>query len=245
MILIPDTVSIGQSCGFFDTSLCLASLAAFERKVANTTIITSTYAKACYGDIPSPLQCQTFPKAMLNFATSDGAPCPFVSGTCSNGNNGAFEMTTGLLSSREDLGINLPSKYSFQYRKSTVCAPIETAQYVQNFTGASARNLGYAFTTTIYQYDYGSIGHQNYTYLYNRDVTPTQTGYTLSAVFASPNAPRNSGWQPILDLVQTDADLSMEFIASNSVTYEEPNDDPVFGANVEKFNATGSLLFYG
>ena len=181
---------------------------------------------------------------MLNFTTSDGAACPFASGTCSNGNNGAFEMTTGLLNSREDLGINLPSKYGVQYRKSTVCAPIETSQYDRNFTGASARRLGYAPTTTIYQYHYGSIGRQNYTYLYNKDVIYTQTGYSLSSVFAGPNTASPGGWRPILDLAQIDADLSMVFIASNSITYEEPNDDPVFAANDGVFNASGSLLFY-
>ncbi|KKY19192.1 hypothetical protein UCRPC4_g04566 [Phaeomoniella chlamydospora] len=45
-------------------------------------------------------------------------------------------------------------------------------------------------------------------------------------------------WLPIDEFNRTDADVTLDFLVSNSVYYDEPNDDPIFGAHQIIYNYT-------
>jgi hypothetical protein len=53
---------------------------------------------------------------------------------------------------------------------------------------------------------------------------------------------RSSGWEPIPPLNRTDADVTLIFIAPNSVVYETPVDDPVFSAHSTNSSIVISVL---
>lgn len=59
----------------------------------------------------------------------------------------------------------------------------------------------------------------------------------------------SSLWEPAAPLNRTDADLDLVFIASNSIKYEMPTDDPIFSAHIvspfSNFNiGGGNITFY-
>lgn len=55
---------------------------------------------------------------------------------------------------------------------------------------------------------------------------------TITTYGPSSNTAATSVWSPIAAFNRTDADVSMFFLAANSIIYTYPNSDPIFSANV-------------
>ena len=84
----------------------------------------------------------------------------------------------------------------------------------------------------LLEYDYGGVGTvTNYTYRYNTHSYVDNFGWvTWSLQSLAPHEP-GVGWNPIPELQNEKADISIIFVAANSVRFSEQCDDPVFGAH--------------
>lgn len=72
---------------------------------------------------PSP-ECSTFKKLRVSFNTTEQAPCPFSPEMCNGPINGSIQFDTGLIDSRDDLGINARDEDRVQYRRVMTCSPV-------------------------------------------------------------------------------------------------------------------------
>ena len=232
----------GTSCGYWRMAdqVTLQSQTAFTRKTTRDTLLAANYARACYSETPDPLQCNVYPVKDIPWTKNQNATCPFTSGTCVYGDTAAFQMDTGLIDSHQFLGINAPTSQRLQYRKVSTCAPLHVLKYAKAVNG-SVRNGGMD-SDTIIQLFYGSLqltelGLQNWTHSWNMHTSLDDVGYTVSTLLGI--ADFFGGWTPIPDVNRTDADVSLVFLEPNAMRFEEPNDDPVFGAS-ESLNITSS-----
>ena len=100
------------------------SVQAYNQKMANESIVSATYARACYGDNPAKGQCESFPVPALKWTAEENAACPFDPRTCVGEMNGAFKMTSEKLDSHKHLGINAPSCRRVHFKKETTCSPL-------------------------------------------------------------------------------------------------------------------------
>ena len=229
----------GNDCGYWTVDPTLDSTdpdvyRAFNQKMANDSLVSATYARACYGGTPNKLQCQNFPVQNIPWTAKQNAPCPFDSGVCGTA---SFQMTTGRIDSYADLGINLPPSERVQLIKDTTCAPLTQSR--DHINGSSAPG-GYGVDgDTIIRYQYGTIGQpdtgdfQNWTWLYNTHTSLDQIPFSTWSLMSEAPHTKLTGWNPSKKLIRTDADVSIIFIAGNSMTFLETCEDPVFGANYE------------
>ena len=133
--------------------------------------VAATYARACYGGSNDTLQCSKLPVPALKYNIDQNATCPFQSGICYYGDTAAFSMTTGLIDSHLDLGINAPEEHRIQVEKSTTCAPLRANDYFEFVNATNENRLGvigdvmvlYNFGPTVL----GDGSFTNYTYYYN------------------------------------------------------------------------------
>ena len=222
----------GGDCGIWVTDgdgTSDLAVQAYNQKMANESIVSSTYAKACYGSNPVKASCQTFPVPALQWTAEANATCPFDDRLCLLGENAAYKMTSEKIDTHIHLGINAPTKRRLQFTKETTCSPL--AQQRQPKEGADAPGLG-AAGDTLLDYFYGGIGSvTNHTYRYNTHSYLDNFGWvTLSLMSLAPHEYGN-GWNPITELQTEKADVSIIFIAANSVRFLQMCDDPVFGAH--------------
>jgi hypothetical protein len=220
-------------CGYWQTDgqLSDTSLVAWNQKMANESIVSSTYARACYGGNAAPGQCGTFPVPSLPYTVKADASCPFDPKVCI-GQDSAYQMTTKMLDSHKDLGINAPEKYRVQVQKQTTCSPlVQAREPVNGSSGVPGMGQN---GDTLLDYHYGSVGNgeeliTNYSYRYNThsyiDNYPW-SAWSFSSL--APHAP-GAGWNPVKQLAMEETDATIVFIAANSVRYLEQCDDPVFG----------------
>ena len=84
---------------------------------------------------------------------------------CVYGDTAAYSADSGLIDSREDLGINAPDPGIVHFRKTTTCAPIRTIGYqnVTNFTETNSQMMHYYFGPL----SYGDGSYANETFIYN------------------------------------------------------------------------------
>jgi hypothetical protein len=199
--------------------------------MANESIVSATYARACYGDTPTKGQCGIYPVPSLKWTSENNVTCPFPKSTaCWGGETAAFKMTTEKLDSHIHLGINAPESRRIQYRKETTCSPLVQQRSRLNGTSGvpGMGNDG----DVLLEYEYGSVGNvTTYSYRYNIHSYVDNFGWvTWSLASTAPHKP-DAGWNPIPALQTPDADLSIVFVAANSIRFAESCDDPVFGAH--------------
>jgi len=180
--------------------------------------------------------CGKFPVPSISWTSEANATCPFQSGMCQYGDTAAFEITSKMIDSHFDLGINAPPSMRVQIGKKTTCAPVRTAPEgtAPFFEMKNASNSIYGRDNDIVvEYFYGPIlGASNETYWYNDHAKYDSIPYALSSVSSSAGVPPQPGaFVPVPAINTTDADLSLLFIAANSVWYQEPCSDPIFGAH--------------
>ena len=202
---------------------------AYNQRMANESIVSATYARACYGGNPVRGQCETFPVPALKYTAADNAPCPFDGKACLGGSNSAYQMTTETIDTHQHLGVNAPSWRRLQFKKKTTCSPL--VQQRLSSEGSALPGQG-APGDTLLDYGYGAVGNiRNYTYRYNTHSYIDNFGWTTWSVQSlAPHDPGN-GYNPIPQLRTEDADVSIIFVAANSVRFSEMCDDPVFGAH--------------
>lgn len=118
----------------------------------NTVQDTDKYVQSCLTSPQSLPECTMFTTPRLNWTSTRDIPCPF--GDLCLGE--ALYIDTGLIDSRDDLGINSGDDDRVQWRHNMTCAPITSKGYAVD--GTSTRN---------YQdHNGGGVLDFNYTALY-------------------------------------------------------------------------------
>lgn len=227
----------GDNCGYWRLDEDLASdssetTTAYQQRMTNETIVTGTYARACYGGSADKISCGTYPVPALDYISERNASCPFASGTCVHGDSAAFKLATKALNSHHQLGINAPSSRRIDIHKELTCAPLRQIREAINGSAGEtdAGTEGHIFI----RYLYGPVASSNFTYQYNTQAMYTRSPYTVNTVQAlAPHTENEDGWRPIENLATTDADVTIVFIAPNGIRFQTPVDDPVFGAHYE------------
>ena len=154
-------------------------------------------------------------------------------------------MISKRINSHYDLGINAPSAGRIEVEKTTTCAPLRTRPFVRTLNSSDPDFYGRP-GDTIAEYNYGPMGNvTNYTYAYNDHAAFDGHGYSLSAYSASAGNAKVGALEPVSALNNSNADLSLVFIAPNSVYYSEPCSDPVFSANSYYSNTDGDVTVEG
>lgn len=200
------------------------------------SLLAASYASACYGGSFDPLRCGKYRVPSLQWQINRNVTCPFPENICSyESTAAAVNMTTKLLDSQNDLGINAKSKDRVQVQKSSVCAPLKRTEYSTVVEGTNqTTEFGTAGDDIIF-YNYGSWYHDdgslldNYTWVYNTHTRFDATGYSVKSI--SSQVGPTSVWAPIAALNTTDADLSMMLVSGNSIRYSNPVNDPIFAAH--------------
>jgi len=193
--------------------------------------VAATYARACYGGLSDSLQCGRYPVSSIKWTSDQNSTCPFESGTCVYGDTAAYKITSEMIDSHDHLGINAPKHDRVQYQKITSCAPLRASRFVAEVNGSTENGPGMD-GDVLYEYLYGPVGDvTEYTYLYNTHAILDQFGYTLQAYAATAGFVGES-WVPVPAINRSDADISLLFLAPNAIRFEEPCDDPVFGAHI-------------
>ncbi|KAL5360493.1 hypothetical protein BJX96DRAFT_184582 [Aspergillus floccosus] len=209
----------------------------FDTTQLQETNSATSYARACYEPGADRLpQCNIYAQTRLALHTTTNASCPFQSGMCLEGDTAAFAMDTGLLDSRDDLGINTPDDDRLLFRKFVSCAPLTRAGHITVHNDSNPLpNFPYSdYLVAAYHYGPSYQGNetQNYTYYYDTMTVRAQLGYKIQASWATAGSPQTSQlWTPREELNRTDADVSIFFLNANSVMYEYPTDDPMFSAH--------------
>jgi hypothetical protein len=218
-----------SACGkiqyYNDTSS--AAMSWTQSKSLNDTLRARSYVREFYfGAMSSASQFSVFPRAILPYTSSYDASCPFPNTSrCSLGEDKAFSVTTKLLDSHTDLGINAPPADRIQFQMEMVCSPLDirdrivTSQY-------NSQVSDYIFLGPL-------IGGSNSTYGALHEVVSTPLDYHLFSVsdLEYDTVPGALGWLPISDLNATKADNAVFFLSQYSVTYLSPVNDPFYAAH--------------
>jgi hypothetical protein len=226
-------------CGFsqYNTSTTQTS-AAGQSKISNDTQAGRAYSKTCYESNAPLAECGLYPVQALPIQTSR-VPCPFGDDPtghtlCRFGSNEALLFDTGLLDSSLILGINAPLQDRVRARKMVTCSPI----YIKNYYNVSSNPNG----DTIETYYLGPILDLQvptvYTWFYNQAAAGDYVSYQDTSFYASTGV-----WEPVSALQVATGDVSVHFIAQNSVKYITPVNDLIFAAH-QKFEIDEGALKY-
>lgn len=220
------------------------SLSDFNKLETNDTSKAATYAQACYGETPDPLQCSQYAQRSIPWKSNQNSSCPFSSDLCLLGQNTAYQMDTGPLDSHQALGINAPKGDRVHYRKVTTCSPIRAKNNFEAYNDTDPDHIAYGDTLVDYLFGGGEDG-KNYTFQYNTHSLVDQNGYELTSFVAYAGA-SHGGWDPIPALNRTDGDVSILFLTPNSITYQEPVTDPFYSATTPNTVLVGdvNMTFY-
>lgn len=124
--------------------------ASCDRINNNAIELSKQYVANCLPRSASLEECNSFKTPQLNYTVSYNEPCPFSgNGTCLGPADGALKFDTGLIDSRDDLGINTDDASRVQYRRTSICSPITTEGYVTNGS-TSADGFAFNFTAAFY-----------------------------------------------------------------------------------------------
>jgi hypothetical protein len=88
------------------------------------------YVQRCLTEQEILPECNKFKRLQLNWTSTTDAPCPFGNGICLGPANSSLSFDTGLIDSRDDLGINGNDRNRVQYRKIATCSPLKTEGFV-------------------------------------------------------------------------------------------------------------------
>ena len=175
------------NCGYrtFTTSLggglTDQAVVAYEQWVTNDSLIAANYARSCYTEQRSPIQCTAYATPSISWTYEDTA-CPFRDDICLNDVK-AYRMTSSLIDSHRDLGINARPNRRVQFQKVTTCAPLTTRGYSRYATGVSISKNLIGEDYMYYLYGPGVVNPdgsvvQNFTYLYNTNAVRANFAYS-------------------------------------------------------------------
>ncbi|KAL8932888.1 MAG: hypothetical protein Q9211_006072 [Gyalolechia sp. 1 TL-2023] len=235
-----ETLIRSPNCGYLQQRTFREDLPVFDTIAAansldvNDTLAASAYSRACYGNSQSGSQCYQYPTPYIPWTNKTDVPCPFGDNICKD--MGGFEMDSGLIDSHEMLGINAKTSDRVQYRKVTTCSVLRTQEYAYEFNSSGQQ---------LIRYNYGTMFDDNksYTFEYNTNDVLGNSGYTLTV-----DAILRNIIDPVPALNRTDADITLLFLAPNTVAYTRPVLDPWFKATVPfettDPDGTNSTLYY-
>ncbi|KUJ17991.1 uncharacterized protein LY89DRAFT_668190 [Mollisia scopiformis] len=175
------------------------------------------YVESCLAESQSLPECDIYKNPQIPW-TETRTDCPFADGFCLGSANTSLTMTTGLIDSRNDNGINGPNKDRVQWRRTATCIPINTEGYVEigfsnrtNINGLDgAATLPFNYTALYYgvgntpaiYLGFADPRLTNATYIYTNfrdiagDYNENQAGYDIS----TQEADGGMGWQAIPEL---------------------------------------------
>ncbi|CAM1510732.1 Fc.00g082450.m01.CDS01 [Cosmosporella sp. VM-42] len=246
-------------CGFLgldDRYADLKESAASTTKELAETTNGRSYAAQTYEGLQKTTGTSIFPVLTLPFTVNKSAECPFAPDFCRLGPQGAISFDTGLLDSHGHLGINAPSKDRVHYRWRSTCTPLKLPASLVNITRSGERNyVPISKAEPLIDIYLGTQGSQPYTISWKSNLL-SRLGYEVKTVSARNkfSDAKNISWNPASGLNRTDADVSLIFLAPNSVVYARAVHDPVFQANGTKqkplvyendrvFRADNSFIF--
>ncbi|KAH5522543.1 hypothetical protein HBI23_104690 [Parastagonospora nodorum] len=218
------------------------------------TVSKSTaYVSSCYNNNNSASgDCNHFVKRNLMGEKSSAdmqASCPFGADTCLTK---AVRYDSGLLSSNNDVGINLPPTSSVMFRRVTTCAPIQVNKYATGWVDNLPESYGSKANTSVKFFEFGkgdtgcTATRQNQTTAkttfcisqWMKDYLPGAYHVTANTAYAE-NADA-SDFEPIPDFQVADADVILISIFNKAV-YKGKVSDPLFEAHVP---VEGNSQFY-
>lgn len=178
-----DVLLASPSCGYLNPLVANSSTTNtfVNQKVLNDTIAGNAYARACYENSSSALQCGMFVESRFNYTEDQNATCPFAPDTCLYSDTAALQFDTGHLDSLEAFGLNSPKHDRVTYRRLSTCAPL-------NITGSmfsvGNKTKNFFGTTWEEEYIYYLFGPQgtvspNYTFAYAARDSATVDDYTV------------------------------------------------------------------
>ncbi|KAF4613378.1 hypothetical protein G7Y89_g15510 [Cudoniella acicularis] len=184
-VLIAESPFCGTWEKNVDNNDSVESSIAWKSYYSMTLDTSWDYVQNCLVQSQSLPECDRFKRQQFSW-NSTRVNCPWGD-LCLGSANSSFKMDTGLLDSRDDLGINSQDKDRIRLRKTSVCSPITTENYTKNGTsvinysnpsyeGSNAMN----YTALFYGRNYFNFTHegipeptlQNATYIYTnfRDI---------------------------------------------------------------------------
>ncbi|KAJ9663207.1 hypothetical protein H2198_000968 [Neophaeococcomyces mojaviensis] len=222
-----------EHCGYYQVVNPNSTTSSYSLYQKTTTdgLTATAYARACYGVANPPPQCQILPVSSLKYERLSNWTCPFSPEMCDT--KSAFHVRSQLVDSHHDLGINAPADGRVQYRRETTCAPIVTESFGAFLNASDPGAAGWEDGVMV-GYSYGPLKTiSNYTYTYNKYLRSSNLGYSVRGQTFYEEFKSNL-WDPIPALRTETGDLSMLFIAPNSMSFVEPCDDPIFAAHKEQ-----------
>jgi hypothetical protein len=154
-----------------------------EAYTKNSVQTSQQYVQHCLAEQATLPQCNRLRRSTLNWTSISNVPCPFESGSCLGLVNSSLYFDSGLIDSREDLGVNSNDANRVQYRKAATCNPLTTDGHILVTNGTFDNNtvgLAAAFYGPNNELPAMEVGAgenlQNATY-FNVDISEYKTAY--------------------------------------------------------------------
>ncbi|KAI1624681.1 hypothetical protein EDD37DRAFT_627721 [Exophiala viscosa] len=239
----------------------------WQAKQAHDVQLSLEYAQECYlsqastqilapANGPAPANasslCHTFRSPKLTWKNSTGS-CPFEPRMCQNGSR-VIVLETDHIDSHADLGINAEPRDRLQYQRKTTCAVINGAGLIRGWDGTivnssepkpSSQSAAAFFGPSLYKDTDYTYAVTNFASFYDNFTAQVTLPYQLDSEYALGLADpqwTSSNFEPIPELVQTAADLTLFFLSFTGM-YLGPIDDPWFSAH-QAHNFPNPLSFF-
>lgn len=112
-----------------------------EVYLKNSVQTSQQYVQHCLDQQATLPQCNRLERSRLSWTSESNVPCPFTGGLCLGGANSSVYFDSGLIDSREDLGVNGDDSSRVQYRKTATCNPLITDDHVLVTNGTFGSNV--------------------------------------------------------------------------------------------------------
>jgi hypothetical protein len=120
-----------------ETSLETVNIEAYLKNSVQTS---QQYVQHCLAEQATLPQCNKLKRSRLNWTSISNVPCPFKNGLCLGLVNSSLYFDSGLIDSREDLGVNGNDANRVQYRKTATCSPLTTDGHILVTNGTFNNN---------------------------------------------------------------------------------------------------------
>lgn len=191
-------IARSPSCGIWDGpdnnnadnwETLFAADVAYDVYMKNMAQSSRQYVQNCLSQSQALPECDMFKRSQLNWTTRN-TTCPFTGGLCLGSSNGSIQLDTGLIDSRNDLGINSQDDARVQYRRVTTCVPIVNDERYVRIENTTVDNTTYLLAAAFYgpnsagpatQNIYSDLSLENATYITSH-FQPFETPYDDSTM---------------------------------------------------------------
>lgn len=155
------------NCGYVNGTATFQDLTSYTLMIedeAQKASAAASYAQQCYtANTTNVYDCNYFTISRLPTMLDADAPCPFTADMCRNNSGGNVRFDTGYLNSHDHFGINAPPNERILFRHVMQCAPLNTAGFETNGTGAAENYTRYHYGSNI-RWVGGNVTFSNWTY---------------------------------------------------------------------------------